>query len=112
MLLMAMAGTVFKVTLEGTGRLSQLSEVDRSIRLFKNNLARELAAIDPSRSVLAIQGNVAPAYWTEEDQNADINDAGAADPINGLGRTVVIDPQRSNPTVGYDPLDRTASSIH
>ena len=30
MLVMGMASTVFKVTLEGSGRLQQLSEIDRS----------------------------------------------------------------------------------
>jgi hypothetical protein len=115
MLVMGMASTVFKVTLEGSGRLQQLSEIDRSIRMFKNTLARELGAIDPQRSVLAIQGNVTPAYWTHEQYRAGNGLAaggtcltGDGNPRNGPECDRVDyprDPDRENPTLGYAPTE-------
>ena len=102
LVMMGLAGQVFKIALDGTGRLTQLSEIDRSIRMFVDQLRRELAMIDPTRSILAIQGNPSPAYWTEEQEMRD------DDPnvLNGIGnQQFIIDPLRENPTLGYDPLD-------
>jgi type II secretory pathway pseudopilin PulG len=106
LLVMGMASTVFKVTLEGTGRLTQLSEIDRSIRLFKDNLARELRGVDPTRSALAIQGNPSPAYWSQaqfaaDENNQNLFDYGGADP-DGIAGELPIDTVRQNPTRGYD----------
>ena len=41
LVMMGLAGQVFKIALDGTGRLTQLSEVDRSIRMFDDQLRRE-----------------------------------------------------------------------
>ena len=65
LVMMGLAGQVFKIALDGTGRLTQLSEIDRSIRMFEDQLGRELATLDPTRDILAIGANPSPAYWTE-----------------------------------------------
>ncbi len=102
LVLMGLASQVFKIALDGTGRLTQLSEIDRSIRMFKQQLGKELASIDPTKSILAIQGNPAPAYWTEKQKQQD--DDGNV--LNGIaGQRFSVDPLRENPTQGYDPLD-------
>ncbi len=107
LILMGMAGTVFKISLEATGRLTQQSEIDRGIRALKNSLARELAAVDPRRSIMAIQGNAIETYWTAEQQAAD-----NGDPADGLGNGASsFDPTRENPTLGSDPLDADSDGI-
>ena len=100
LVLMGLASQVFKITLEGTGRLTQLSEVDRALRMFQERLTRELGAIDTGRGILAIQGNPAPAYWTDEQKQRDDDpaDDGVFSGIAGQGFSV--DPVRENPTLG------------
>ena len=102
LVMMGLASQVFKIALDGTGRLTQLSEIDRSIRMFEDQLSRELATVDPTRSIMAIGTHPSPAYWTEEQQERD--DDGNV--LNGIGdQQFIIDPLRENPTLGYDPLD-------
>ena len=108
LVMMGLASQVFKIALEGTGRLTQLSEIDRSIRMIEDQLGRELATVDPTRSILAIQGNPSPAYWTEEQKQRDIDDGNV---LNGIGnQQYIIDPQRENPTLGYDVLDAESTT--
>lgn len=102
LVLMGLAGQVFKIALDGTGRLTQLSEIDRSIRMFEQRLGNELASIDPAKSIMAIQANPAPAYWSQRQKERD--DDGNV--LNGnAGAASSVDPLRENPTLGYDPLD-------
>ncbi len=102
LVMMGLASQVFKIALEGTGRLTQLSEIDRSIRMFEDQLGREMATVDPTRSILVLRGIPSPAYWTEEQKQRD--DDGNV--LNGIGnQQYIIDPLRENPTLGYDVLD-------
>ncbi|MCG3138086.1 MAG: hypothetical protein HJJLKODD_01944 [Phycisphaerae bacterium] len=117
LLILGMASTVFRITLDGSGTLNQQNELDRSFRMFKNQLGIELANIDPTRSVLAIAANPTPAYWTQEqkDQDSDSNPALPAPNgiFTGIDRQDYIpDPERSNPTLGYDPLDDSTAGSY
>ena len=112
LLIMGLATQVFKITLDGSGQLQQRTEVDRVARMIENQLREDLAAIDPSLGVLVIQGNPAPAYWTEREKNLDLNDN---DPTNGIddlsastNPAFIPSPTRSNPTSDYDSIDSVA----
>ncbi len=113
-LVMGMASTVFRVALGGTTRLTAQSDIDRKIRLFGQQLEHELGHIDPTQSIMAIQGNPTPAYWTQKQKVQDYNsgpgqpgifDGITSEALSATVNPISLDPERENPTRGYDPLD-------
>ena len=107
LVIMGLASQVFKIALDGTSRLTAISGLDRSARMLREQLSRDLASIDPTKSILVIQPHPSPAYWTARDKQMDDDN----DPTNGIGQQRFSrDALRENPTVGYDVLDTRNTS--
>lgn len=62
-LMMVMAGTVFKLTLDSTGQANALIDVSQSLRLLEQTLREDLAQTPRQGAVLVIEANPINAYW-------------------------------------------------
>ena len=102
-LMMALAGTVFSLSVQSTNQATALMDVSQSLRLLEESLRADLAGIDPQRSLLVIDAHPINAYWTLEHQEGDAD----GDPSTGYPHTG--DPEREvvgqgiNTTPGNPP---------
>ncbi len=90
-LMMSMVGSVFQVTTESTGQARALMEVSATVRLLLDTLQKDLANLNPQRSILVIQTNPINAYWKVEQGEVDPD----GDPSNGYIHPA--DPERELP---------------
>ncbi len=90
-LLFALAGQVFSLTIQSTGQATALTEVNQLIRSFEQSLREDLRHVRPGQSLILIQANPVNAYWTREGQEADTGDR---DPANGYNHPA--DPMRED----------------
>jgi hypothetical protein len=70
-LMMALAGQVFSITIKSTGQATALTEVTQQLRVFEETLREDLRNVQPGQSVMLIQGNPVNAYWTQLGKEAD-----------------------------------------
>ncbi|MEE9294574.1 MAG: hypothetical protein V3W34_06405 [Phycisphaerae bacterium] len=89
-LMMALAGQVFTISIDSTRQASALMEVNQSIRMLEETLREDLAGIDPARSMLVIQANPIDAYWTADQKSIDPD----GDPSDGYPHQ--LDPERDD----------------
>lgn len=80
-LMMALAGQVFSITIKSTGQATALTEVTQQLRMLEDNLREDLRNIPRGQSVLYIEANPLKAYWTQLGKDADDDN----DPSNGYG---------------------------
>ncbi len=80
-LMMALAGQVFTITIKSTGQATALTEVTQQLRVFEETLREDLRNVQSGQSVMLIQGNPVNAYWTQLGKEADDN----ANPSDGYG---------------------------
>jgi type II secretory pathway pseudopilin PulG len=80
-LMMALAGQVFSITIKSTGQATALTEVTQQLRVFEETLREDLRNVQPGQSVMLIQSNPVNAYWTQLGKEADDNN----DPSDGYG---------------------------
>ncbi|HUU85232.1 MAG TPA: type II secretion system protein [Phycisphaerae bacterium] len=94
-LMMAMAGTVFKLTIDSTGEATSLTEVTQALRLLEDNLRRDLANLPQGTdgSMLIIEANPTNAYWRTEQLELDAD----GEPANGYQHDP--DPERETATL-------------
>ncbi len=92
-LMFALAGQVFSLSIQSTGQATALTELSRLLRAFEQTLREDLAQVEPGRSVMLIQGNPVNAYWTQQGKDGDAND----DPSDGYGH--LSDPSRETDDV-------------
>ncbi len=67
-ILMVMAGSIFALTLKSSGQANALIEVSESIRALEDSLREDLRYVQPSRSIMLIQGNEMNVFWTEDER--------------------------------------------
>lgn len=89
-LMMALAGQVFTITIKSTGQATGLTEVTQQLRVLEETLREDLRNVQPSQSMLLIQGNPVNAYWTQLGKEADDND----DPSDGYGHLRDLERER------------------
>ncbi len=94
-LMMTMAGTVYKLTLDSTGEATALTEINRSFRLLEQTLREDLANVNPARSIMVIQAKPINAYWRNEYAELDTGDG---DPMTGYPHA----PDAERDTVVFD----------
>lgn len=70
-LMMALAGQVFSITIKSTGQATALTEVTQQLRVLEETLREDLRNVQPGQSVMLIQGNPVNAYWTQLNKEAD-----------------------------------------
>lgn len=90
-LMMLLVGQVFTVTIRSTGQATALSEINKHIRLFEQQLQADLGGMRRGHSVLFLGGREVKAYWTKAGQDAD---ATPADPMDGYPHSA--DPERED----------------
>ncbi len=100
-LMMTLAGQVFSLSVQTTNQAQALMDVSQSLRLLERSLRKDLAEVDPARSMMVIQANPVAAYWTRDGRDGDI-DADDADkgPLNGYPH--IPDPEREDVTAGIN----------
>ncbi len=96
-LMMALAGQVFTLSIDSTGQATALIEVSQSLRMLENTLREDLAGINPYRSMLVIVANPIDAYWTAAQQEIDFD----GNPANGYRHD--LDPERDD-LIGPDGI--------
>lgn len=87
-LMLALAGQVFNLTIQSTGQATALTEVSQLLRAFESQIREDLRDVQKGRSIILIQGNPVNAYWTQEGERADDD----GDPATGYPH--VRDPLR------------------
>ncbi len=103
-LMMALAGQVFTITVRSTGQATALTETSQQLRMFEETIREDLRNVQPGQSVILIQGNPVNAYWTQVQKESDA----VADGRPETGYPFVSDPQRErldatgNPVKGAD----------
>ncbi len=90
-LMLALAGAVFKWTLDSTGQAQALTDINEQLRRFEAEIRDDLANVDPANSLMLLQTNFANAYWTNAGREVD----GDRNPLNGYPHP--SDPERENP---------------
>lgn len=70
-LMFALAGQVFNVTVQSTGQATAIVQVNQQLRAFEQTLRDDLAFVQKGGSVMLIQGNPVNAYWTRDNKEAD-----------------------------------------
>ncbi len=70
-LMMALAGQVFSITIKSTGQATALTEVTQQLRVLEETLREDLRNVQPGQSLMLIQGNPVNAYWTQAGKEAD-----------------------------------------
>ena len=100
-LLMALAGTVFHVTLKSTGEAKAIMAVNQRLQELEDNLRADLGGIDPSGSILVIAPAHVHSYWTKADAEGD------TDKLPGNGYPHEVDPDRTvfDPDTGLAWID-------
>lgn len=81
-LMMALAGQVFTITIKSTGQATGLTEVTQQLRVLEETLREDLRNVHPGQSVMVIQGNPVNAFWTQLGKDAAFDQA---DPSKGYG---------------------------
>ncbi len=95
LLMMALAGQVFNLTVQSTGQATALTEVMQELRVFEQTLREDLRHVQPGNSVLLIHGNPVNAYWTQRDRDVDVDGAASGDgPRTGYDHPA--DPERED----------------
>lgn len=89
-LMLALAGQVFTITVRSTGQATALTETSQQLRMFEDTLREDLRSVQPGHSLILIQGNPVNAYWTQDGKDAD--DDGKPD--TGYGHA--SDPERED----------------
>jgi type II secretory pathway pseudopilin PulG len=90
-LMLALAGQVFTITVRSTGQATALTETSQLLRMFEDTLREDLRSVQPGQSLILIQGNPVNAYWTQGGKDADIE---PKNPSDGYGHT--SDPERED----------------
>lgn len=90
-LMLALAGQVFTITVRSTGQATALTETSQQLRMFEDTLREDLRSVQPGQSLILIQGNPVNAYWTQGGKDADIE---PKDPSDGYGHA--SDPERED----------------
>jgi prepilin-type N-terminal cleavage/methylation domain-containing protein len=96
-LMMAMVGTVFKVTTDSTSDAKAVMEISQALRMLEDTLRLDLASVIPSRSMMVIQANPVTAYWTAAHAAVDDN----TDPSDGYPHAA--DPERETYDLNLSP---------
>lgn len=81
-LMMALAGQVFSITIKSTGQATALTEVTQQLRILEETLREDLRNVQPGQSVMLIQGNPINAFWTQLGKDAAFDET---DPSKGYG---------------------------
>jgi len=90
-LMLALAGQVFTITVRSTGQATALTETSQQLRMLEDTLRHDLRSVQPGQSLILIQGNPVNAYWTQSGKDSDIEGIG---PSKGYGH--VSDPERED----------------
>lgn len=72
-LLFALAGQVFNLTVQSTGQATALTEMNRFLRTFEQTLRDDLRHVEPGRSLILIQGNPVNAFWNQDGKDAAVS---------------------------------------
>ena len=78
-LMMALAGQVFSVTVRSTGQATALTTVNQDLRAFERMLREDLRHVHAGSSLIVIEANPINAYWTQDGRDSDSN----GDPSDG-----------------------------
>jgi type II secretory pathway pseudopilin PulG len=96
-LMFLLAGQVFTLTLRSTGQARAVTTLSQTLREFERTVRQDLAEVDPSESLILIQGNPVNAYWTADGRELDPDDNPDPDaPGQDAGYPHVEDPEREN----------------
>ncbi len=106
-LMMALAGQVFTITIKSTGQATGLTEVTQQLRVLEETLREDLRNVQPGQSMMLIQGNPVNAYWTQLGKAADDD----ADPSNGYGHLRDVEREKLDPTTGVPQLDGNGNEV-
>jgi type II secretory pathway pseudopilin PulG len=94
-LLFALAGQVFNLTIQSTGQATALTEVSQLIRAFENTVREDLKHVEPGRSMIVIQSNPVNAFWSQSHRDAARGEqGGSADPSRPY--SFLADPARED----------------
>jgi len=93
-LMMVMAGTVFKLTLDSTGQANALMDVNQSLRLLEQTLREDLAQTPRQGAVLVIEANPINAFWKREAREINPPGTNPAPPPFGALYAHEADPER------------------
>jgi type II secretory pathway pseudopilin PulG len=69
-LMLALVGQVFNLTVASTGQATALSDLNQALRAMERTLREDLANVQPGESMLLIQGNPVNAFWENDHQAA------------------------------------------
>ena len=97
-LMMALAGQVFTITVRSTGQATALTETSQQLRMFEDTIREDLRTVQPGQSLILIQGNPVNAYWTQGGKDADDD----GNPDTGYGHT--SDPEREREDAQGNPV--------
>lgn len=92
LLMMALAGQVMSITVRSTGQAVALTEITQSLRTLEQTLRDDLAAVQPGKSLMLIQGNPINAYWQQSGKDADVNN----NPANGYPHALELEREDPN----------------
>ncbi len=70
-LMLALAGQVFSITVKSTGQATALVRLNQALRSFEETVRADLRGVYAGRSALVIQGNTINAYWSAEEAEVD-----------------------------------------
>ncbi len=101
-IMIALAGQVFSISVKSTGEATALIDVNQSLRRLEQTLREDLAGVDPARSMMVIWSQPINAYWTRDQQEIDPT---GGDPMVGYVHNP--DPERelsdpNDPNAGID----------
>lgn len=78
-LMFALVGQIFSLTIQSSGQATALTEVGQLIRAFEQTLRDDLRGVHAGQSLILIQGNPINGYWSTIGQQSDDNN----DPADG-----------------------------
>ena len=79
-LMITMAGTIFKVTTDSTGQANAVIEISESLRLLEQTLRDDLRHVPRDGAILVIQSQPVNAFWTRDDIEANPDGTDPMDP--------------------------------
>ncbi len=107
-LMMALAGQVFSITVRSTGQATALTDITQQIRTMEDSFRDDLRGVRPGEALIYIQGNPVNAYWTRDGLEADALIDGKPE----TGYPHISDPERERVDAAGKPiLDADKSPI-
>lgn len=90
-LMIAVAGTVFSLTLESTGQAKAMMTVSERLRALERTLREDLACVRRGGSQMVIEAHEVDAYWTADQQAVDTDPLTGPFPRGGDPERMIVD---------------------